>query len=258
MSRVELIGVSKTYAAVTALSETTLTIEPGELVVLLGPSGAGKSTMLRTINGLETPTTGEVRVGGARIDAKSSRAARRSIGMIFQQFNLVGRLNVMTNVLSGRLGHRSTLASLFFLMTAAELAMGERLLARVGLVDKAWERADRLSGGQQQRVGIARALAQEPRVLLADEPVSSLDPETSDEVLALLSEIAKRDGITTIMSLHQVPLARRYARRVIGMNGGEVVFDGPASSLEEGALKRIYDRSTGVDLHDRGVSLAYA
>jgi phosphonate transport system ATP-binding protein len=258
MSRVELIGVSKEYAAVRALAETTLAIEPGDFVVLLGPSGAGKSTMLRTINGLETPTTGEVRVEGTRIDARSSRAARASIGMIFQQFNLVGRLNVMTNVLSGRLGRRSTLASLFFLMSASELALGEQLLARVGLVEKAWERADRLSGGQQQRVGIARALAQQPRVLLADEPVSSLDPDTADEVLALLAEIAKRDGITTIVSLHQVALARRYARRVVGMNRGEVVFDGPASDLDEGALKRIYERSTGADLHERSVSLAYA
>ena len=241
MSRIELGSVSKTYDnGVAALKPVTLDIAAGSFVVLLGPSGAGKSTLLRTLNGLETPTSGEVRIDGEVLCRANLRAMRARIGMVFQQFNLVGRLNVMTNVLCGTLGKRSSLGSLFFLMRRADLELGHAVLARVGLTDKAWERADRLSGGQQQRVGVGRALAQEPAVLLADEPVSSLDPATSREIMDLISDIRRRDGITTIVSLHQVELARRYAERVIGLNDGNVVFDGPVGDLSDDVLRRIY------------------
>ncbi len=241
MSRIEIASVSKTYDnGVAALKPITLDIAAGSFVVLLGPSGAGKSTLLRTLNGLETPSTGEVRIDGEVLCRANLRAMRARIGMVFQQFNLVGRLNVMTNVLCGRLGKRSGLGSLFFLMRRSDLERGHAVLARVGLTDKAWERADRLSGGQQQRVGIGRALAQEPAVLLADEPVSNLDPATSREIMDLISDICRRDGVTTIVSLHQVELARRYADRVIGLNDGNVVFDGPVGDLTEEVLRRIY------------------
>jgi len=241
MSRIEIASVSKTYDnGVAALKPITLDIAAGSFVVLLGPSGAGKSTLLRTLNGLETPSTGEVRIDGEVLCRANLRAMRARIGMVFQQFNLVGRLNVMANVLCGRLGKRSGLGSLFFLMRRSDLERGHAVLARVGLTDKAWERADRLSGGQQQRVGIGRALAQEPAVLLADEPVSNLDPATSREIMDLISDICRRDGVTTIVSLHQVELARRYADRVIGLNDGNVVFDGPVGDLTEEVLRRIY------------------
>ena len=164
--------------------------------------------------------------------------------MVFQRFNLVSRLNVMANVLCGRLGKRSTLASLFYLMRKDDLDVARRALDRVGLIDRAWDRADRLSGGQQQRVGIARALAQEPTIMLADEPVASLDPATSEEILDLLSKIQKQ-GMTMVVSLHQVEYARRYAERIIGLNDGSVVFDGPPEALSDAVLETIYGRQNG-------------
>ncbi|MDP6351069.1 MAG: phosphonate ABC transporter ATP-binding protein [Alphaproteobacteria bacterium] len=248
MSRVELIGVAKTYdGGVAALHPTSLEIAPGSFVVLLGPSGAGKSTLLRTINRLETPSAGEVRIGAEAVGPANLRQLRGRIGMVFQHFNLVGRLNVMTNVLCGRLGKHRGLASLLFLMGRADIDKAHAVLARVGLTDKAWERADRLSGGQQQRVGIARALVQEPALLLADEPVSSVDRATAREIMDLLADICRSDGITTIVSLHQVALARRYGERVIGLNGGRVVFDGPVGGLTEPVLNRIYGEAAAAE-----------
>ncbi len=257
MSRVELIGVAKTYeGGIEALHPTTLDIAPGSFVVLLGPSGAGTSTLLRTINRLETPSAGVVRIAGETVGVANLRRLRSRVGMVFQHFNLVGRLNVMTNVLCGRLGKRPGLASLLFLMGRTDLAKAHEALARVGLTDKAWERADRLSGGQQQRVGIARALVQEPALLLADEPVSSVDRATAREIMDLLADICRSDGITTIVSLHQVALARRYGQRVIGLNGGRVVFDGPVEDLDEEVLNRIYGEDAAAEVRD-GATLAY-
>jgi phosphonate transport system ATP-binding protein len=178
--------------------------------------------------------------------------------MVFQHFNLVDRLSVMTNVLVGRLKHRSWLGSLLYLFRREDLTIAHEALDRVGLVDKCWERADKLSGGQQQRVGIARALAQRPKVILADEPVASLDPVSSEEIMCLLHEICRRDGITLLVNLHQVELARRFADRIVGLNDGKVVFDGSPAQLDKNALFKIYQRE-GQD-HDEQLEsvLAYA
>lgn len=243
MARIELSQVSKCYAnGLLALHPSTLAIEPGQFVTVMGPSGAGKSTLIRTINGLEPVSAGEVRVGGELLTKGNARAIRARVGMVFQQFNLVDRLSVMTNVLTGRLAHRSWVGSVFYLFRQEDLSIAHEALARVGLTSKAWERADKLSGGQQQRVGIARALAQRPHVILADEPVASLDPVTALEIMSLLKEINQRDGITVVVNLHQVDLIRRYADRVIGMNAGRVVFDGTPDNLCSNTLERIYQR----------------
>jgi phosphonate transport system ATP-binding protein len=228
---------------VQAVRGVDLEIESGSFVVILGPSGAGKSTLLRCVNGLETPSAGEITVCGRRVTKGNLRAIRTEVAMVFQHFNLVGRLNVMANVLCGRLGKRTTLGSLFYLLRREDRTIAERALRRVGLVDKAWERADHLSGGQQQRVGIARALAQEPVIVLADEPVASLDPAISGEILNLLREIQRRDGITMVVSLHQVEFARRFAERVIGLNDGKIVFDGDVGDLTDDVLTAIYGRA---------------
>lgn len=239
-----------------ALKGIDLEIQPGSFAVVLGPSGAGKSTLLRLMNGLETPTTGSVRICGESIGRANLRRIRSHVGMVFQQFNLVDRLSVMTNVLTGRLAHRSWLGSVFYLFRKEDMDIAEEALARVGLTDKAWNRADKLSGGQQQRVGIARALAQQPQVILADEPVASLDPVTSEEIMTLLREICERDGITVVVNLHQVDLARRFADRIIGMNGGRIVFDGSPDQLTQPVLRTIYQRE---DIeHDSSLDMALA
>lgn len=241
---IAVAGLAKRFAGgVEALAGVDISVVQGSFVVILGPSGAGKSTLLRCVNGLETPSAGAVSVCGRPVVGRSLRAIRSEVAMVFQRFNLVGRLNVMANVLCGRLGKRSTLGSLFYLMRREDRVAAEGALARVGLTAKAWQRADTLSGGEQQRVGIARALAQEPTIMLADEPVVSLDPATAVEILDLLREIQRRDGITLVMSLHQVEFARRYAERVVGLNRGRVVFDGTPGALSETVLDRIYRRS---------------
>lgn len=241
MSAIELRGVSKRYSnGLLALAPLDLKVEPGAFLSVMGSSGAGKSTLIRLINGLEVATEGQVIVDGIQLDAATLRQVRARVGMIFQQFNLVPRLSVMTNVLTGRLSQRSTLASLLYLFREDDLRAASGALERVGLADKAWERADHLSGGQQQRVGIARALIQNPRVILADEPVASLDPVTAIEIMDLLREINRREGITVVVSLHQIELIRRYADRVIGLNGGVVVFDAPPSDISESVLERVY------------------
>jgi phosphonate transport system ATP-binding protein len=238
---IELAGVGKRYPnGFVALAPLSLAVPAGQFLGVLGASGAGKSTLMRVLNGLAPATSGEVRVGGVTLGPRTQRAIRARTGMIFQQFNLVGRLNVMTNVLTGRLSHRRGLPSLLHLFPRDDHDIAHEALARVGLVEKAWERADRLSGGQQQRVGIARALAQQPNLILADEPVASLDPVTSAEILDLLRAINRRDGITMVVSLHQVDYVRRYADRVIGLHRGELVFDDVPERLDAAALERIY------------------
>lgn len=245
MSAIVIDKVEKTYANGTrAVHGISLNIEPGQFTVILGPSGAGKSTLLRMLNGLETPSRGSVTINGTRLERKTLRQVRREVGMVFQQFNLVGRLNVMTNVLTGRLAYRSWLGSVLHLFRDEDLAIGHEALNRVGLTDKAWIRADQLSGGQQQRVGIARALAQKPRVILADEPVASLDPLASEEVLDLLKGICQNDGISVVANLHQVEYTRRYADRIIGINTGRVVFDGSPEALTDEVVEAIYRRPT--------------
>jgi phosphonate transport system ATP-binding protein len=224
-----------------ALESTTLGFERGAFTVLLGASGAGKSTLLRTLNGLVMPTRGRVEIEGlGALDTRARlRAHRRRTGMIFQQHQLIGRSTVLANVLTGRLGYHPAWRTLLpFSRAERELALDA--IERVGLVAYALGRADQLSGGQQQRVGIARALVQMPSLVLADEPVASLDPATADRVLALLHRICKDDGITAVVSLHQLEFARRYADRIVGLAQGRVVFDGPPTRMRAPDVARIY------------------
>lgn len=242
----EIHDLSVTYGGrIRALKRVSLTFRRGQFTVLLGPSGAGKSTLLRALNGLVAPTSGHVAAEGiGRIrDSASLRALRRRTGMVFQQHQLIGRLTAMANVLTGRLGYHSTLRTLLPLPRADRLIALE-CLDRVGLLDRALTRVDQLSGGQQQRVGIGRALAQQPQIVLADEPVASLDPATAANVLTQLHGICKADGITAVVSLHQVDLARRFADRIVGVAAGEVVYDGDPGALSRPVLERIYGAGT--------------
>jgi len=224
-----------------ALHPTSLDFAEGAFTVLLGPSGAGKSTLLRSLNGLVPLTEGHVETArlGALRTPRAWREHRRATGMVFQQHQLIGRLTAFANVLTGRLGHHGPLRSLLPL-PEAEKRLALDALERVGLLDFALRRADQLSGGQQQRVGIARALAQQPALILADEPVASLDPATAVRVLGLLHEICRQDRLAAIVSLHQVDLARQFADRIIGIGAGRVVFDGPPEALDDAAVQRIY------------------
>lgn len=226
-----------------ALKETSLAFYRGQFTVVLGLSGAGKTSMLRCINALQQPTSGVIvsaAVGAVDSNARI-RAHRRRTAMIFQHHQLLPRFSALHNVLTGRLGHHSTLRSLLPL-PKADIELAYDCLERVGLADKALTRVDNLSGGQFQRVGVARALAQQPDTLLADEPVASLDPSTAVKVLTLLQRVCREDGITAIVSLHQVELATRFADRIIGLAQGAVVFDGPPSEITQRTLDTIYDR----------------
>ena len=243
MAAIQLDKVTKRYGDVTVLSNVSLSIQPGEFVVLLGPSGAGKSTVFRCITALTLPTSGAVSVLGERTDRMSKRElrlARRGIGLIFQQLNLIGRISALKNVLAGRLGYISTWRAIIHRFPQQDRQSALRNLDRVGLLNHAYQRADSLSGGQQQRVAIARALTQESRVILADEPVSSLDPESSETVLDILRGISHERGIGVLCSLHQVELALSFADRIIGLRDGRVVFDGLPAELTQDALDRIY------------------
>ena len=227
---------------VRAVMPTSLTVPKGQFLVLLGPSGAGKSTLLRCMNGLVKHKQGDVTVEGQGSifrDGHTLREHRRQTGMIFQQHHLIGRLTALQNVMLSRVSAHSALRTLFSLPRADRL-LALQSLERVGLLERALDRADELSGGQQQRIGIARAMAQRPQIVLADEPVASLDPATGERVLADLHRICREDGITAIVSLHQIDLARQFADRVVGMANGRVVFDGPAPLLSPTVLDQIY------------------
>src|SRR5438270_6597951 len=233
----------KDYAGgVRALEDVSLEVHDGEFVVLIGLSGSGKSTLLRCINRLVEPTGGRIVLDGTDITAAQGadlRKIRRGIGMIFQQFNLVKRSSVLTNVLTGRLGYVSQWQSLVSHYSEQDYRRALVNVERVGLRDRAHQRADRLSGGQQQRVAIARALMQEPKMMLADEPVASLDPATSHSVLKYLQQI-NRDGMTVICSLHFLSLARTYGTRVIALKGGRLMFDGKPSEIDAARFQSIY------------------
>jgi phosphonate transport system ATP-binding protein len=238
--RTESLAV--TYADGTrALQPINCSFAPGDFVVLLGSSGAGKSTLLRCLNGLVQPTQGRVTVAGLGDIANRQvlRAHRRRTGMVFQQHHLIGRRTVLDNVLLGRLGHHGTWATCLP-WSRAEKEQALAAIDRVGLIDHALRRADQLSGGQQQRVGMARALVQAPQLLLADEPVASLDPATAERLLAQMHEICKTDGLTAIVSLHQLEFARQFADRIVGLAAGAVVFDGAPSTLGSDAVSRLY------------------
>src|SRR5438046_1605301 len=241
---VSIKDLVKTYPSGTrALDGISLAIERGEFVVLIGLSGSGKSTLLRCINRLVDPTSGSVTFDGAdvtRASGRDLRRIRRRIGMIFQQFNLVRRSSVFANVLAGRLGYRSTWRTIASRPTQPDVALAFENLGRVGIADRAYSRADALSGGQQQRVGIARALMQKPELMLADEPVASLDPATSHSVMKYLEEINKKDHITVVCSLHFLSLARRYGTRVVALKAGQVAFDGKPAEIDERRFKEIY------------------
>lgn len=243
---IEFKNTEVTYpGGLRALKGITLDIPKGQFVVVVGLSGAGKSTLIRTINNLVVPSGGEVLVSGASITHASGAELRRmraDIGMIFQTFNLVKRSTVIRNVLSGRLGSANALLSLFGIFSKDDVALAHDCLRRVGIAEKAFVRADALSGGQQQRVGIARALAQDPSVMLADEPVASLDPPTSHAVMSDLKRIAREDGITTLVNLHFIDMAREYADRIIGMRDGQVVYDGSPDEATDAVFEEIYGR----------------
>ncbi|MCB2190913.1 MAG: phosphonate ABC transporter ATP-binding protein [Deltaproteobacteria bacterium] len=227
------------------LHPLSIEFHPGQFTVLIGTSGAGKSTLLRCLNFLNRPSTGTVKVEGLGClgSGTSLRRHRRRTAMVFQQHQLIGRHSALKNALVGRLGYHHPLRGLAPL-PRADQRLALECLERVGLLDKAFERVDKLSGGQQQRVGIARALVQKPRIILADEPVASLDPATSDNILSLLHRICVEDGILAIVSLHQVELARRYADRVLALAGGRLVFDGPPRNLCSETLEDIYNCTT--------------
>ena len=228
---------------VLALKDVSFTVEKGEFLVVIGLSGSGKSTLLRCINRLVEPTSGRIFIGGVevtRLSAREMRKMRRKIGMIFQQFNLIKRATVMTNVLTGRLGYNPTWRTLLGLFPKEDRELALKNLERVGLSDKAYVRADELSGGQQQRVGIARALMQEPELLLADEPVSALDPATSHSVMQYLEQMNREDGVTVLASLHFLSLARRYGTRIIALKDGQLVFEGPPEAIDDTKFKEIY------------------
>jgi phosphonate transport system ATP-binding protein len=240
----EIRDLVKVYPGGTrALDGISLDVRRGEFVVLLGLSGSGKSTLLRCINRLVEPTSGRVIFSDTDVTlaaGKDLRRIRRRIGMIFQQFNLVKRSSVFANVLAGRLGYRSPWRTIASRPSREDVALAFENLERVGILEKAYVRADALSGGQQQRVGIARALMQQPELMLADEPVASLDPATSHSVLRYLEEINKTDGITVVCSLHFLSLARRYGTRVLALKAGRVAFDGRPVEIDERRFKEIY------------------
>ncbi len=236
--------VSKIYAGGTrAVHDVSLKIEAGEFAVILGKSGAGKSTLLRCINRLVAPTSGKIFFDGQEVtalDGKRLRALRQKIGMIFQNYNLVPRLSVQTNVLTGALGRTPAWSALANYFAQEEIAAAQHNLERLEIGGKAGQRADRLSGGQQQRVGIARALMQRPKLILADEPVASLDPATSRTILDILRRINQEDGVTVLCNLHLPELAREYGQRIIAMKAGEIAYDGPPEGLTPKVVDDLY------------------
>ena len=237
-------NLDKTYTrGKPVLRGITLEVGSSGITAIIGPSGTGKSTLIRCINRLVEPTSGEIFFENqdlVKLDRSALRLARRRIGMVFQEYNLVERLTVMENLLCGRLGYVAPWKAWLRKYPQADIDRAFSLLDTVGLAGFANQRADSLSGGQRQRVGIARALMQEPRLLLADEPTSSLDPKTSVEIMELISAMGRANGIPVMINMHDVELAKRFADRIIGMSGGEVVYDGGPQGLGEDMLKTIY------------------
>ena len=241
---IEVRGLSKEYRrGVPVLSDVSIAFPDRGITAVIGPSGTGKSTLIRCINRLVEPTAGEILFHGkdiTRLRRRELREMRRRIGMVFQEYNLVERLTVMENVLSGRLGYVTPFKAWLRKYPQTDINAAFDLLDTVGLEAHANQRADALSGGQRQRVGIARAVMQQPELLLADEPTSSLDPKTSVEIMELLASIAKSRNIPVILNIHNVPLAKRFAGHIIGMAGGKVVYNGPPEGLSDGYLIQIY------------------
>lgn len=243
---ISLTDVSVTYPNGTrALKNISVTIAAGEMVSIVGLSGSGKSTLIRTINGLVPTTKGSVVVGGhdvTRLKGRDLRDLRGHIGMIFQAFNLADRTSVMNNVLVGRFAHTPTWRTVLGLMPKSDRELALAALDSMGMLDKVWARAGALSGGQKQRVAIARALTQQPSIMLADEPVASLDPPTAHAVMSDLGRINAERNLTVLINIHMMDLARQYARRIIGLRSGELVYDGPASEATDTVFEEIYGR----------------
>jgi phosphonate transport system ATP-binding protein len=236
--------LNKTYEnGTSALREVSFSVEPGEFVVVLGKSGSGKSTLMRCINRLVEPTSGHIYLDEEEITGASPRrlrALRKKIGMIFQQYNLIPRYSVQSNALMGRLAGISSIASMMNWFPREDVERSHQVLDRLGLADKYYDRSEELSGGQQQRVGLARALMQGPELILADEPVSSLDPVTSLQIMELLAEFNNKEGVTVLCNLHLPVLARQFGSRILALNEGRIVYDGPAGDLSEEELNSLY------------------
>jgi phosphonate transport system ATP-binding protein len=245
MRTLEIIDLKAKYnrSGPEILKGISLSLDPDDFLAIIGPSGAGKSTLTRCINRLVEPTSGDVIFNGVNVtqlNQRELRKIRRNIGMIFQEFNLVERMSVMDNVLSGRLGYTGTFRSLFRIYPKSDIRKALELLERVGLSDFVDKRADELSGGQRQRVGIARALIQDPKLLLVDEPTSSLDPKISKEIMGIIKKMSKEDGVPALCNIHDVNLALEFSNRVIGLQGGVKMFDGPTKSVDKKVLEEIY------------------
>ena len=235
MSRITVDGLTKRFGETVALDDVSFDIPEGEFVIVLGVSGSGKSTLLRCMNGLETPTDGEIRIGDTPVTEP-----RPNIAMIFQQHNIIEQMNAYSNALTGSLNRNTFVDSLFQRQSEADKLQALDALETVGLLDEAQQNAQQMSGGQQQRVGIARALVQDPTVLLADEPVASLDPGSSQQVMGYLRTAAAERGLTAVISLHQVNLARKFGERFIGLRNGQKVFDGYRDEFDMDVIDQIY------------------
>ncbi|ABY36188.1 MAG TPA: phosphonate ABC transporter ATP-binding protein [Chloroflexus aurantiacus] len=258
MPLLEADAVTKRYGTETlALNEITFAVQPGEFVAIIGPSGAGKSTLLRCINRLIDITSGDIRFDGVsvpKLRGQALRHHRTQIGMIFQHYNLVNRLSVLENVLHGRLGYKNTIQGILGLYSEQEKREAVRILEMLGLEEQMYKRCDQLSGGQKQRVGIARALVQQPRMLLCDEPIASLDPSSAKIIMDTLREINRTLGITVLVNLHQVDVALHYAERIIGINRGKILYDGVPQALSNAQIYQIYGSEAGeliLDLKER-------
>jgi phosphonate transport system ATP-binding protein len=237
----EINNLKKTFEnGSPALKGVDLKINKGEFVSILGPSGSGKTTLLRTINGLETSTGGEIYFNNKKVNNNNISEVQKKTGMIFQEFNLVNNLSAINNVLTGLLNTSNKFLSLFYLFSKEQKIEALRSLETVGLLEKSYSRSDELSGGQRQRVGIARAIIKNPLLLLADEPVASLDPKSSNLILSLLKKINQEFGTTILCNLHQVDLAKKYSDRLVGLMDGKIIFDEKSSNINETYLKKIY------------------
>lgn len=257
MTILKVSELSKEYQGGTkALTDVNFSVKEGEFVSIIGPSGAGKSTLLRCINKMIDATEGEVNFDGVSVNnlkKKDLRKYRTKIGMIFQHYNLVNRLSVIENVLHGRLGYKSTIAGVIGLYDEQEKRQAFELINKLGLQEQVYKRCDQLSGGQKQRVGIARALIQNPKMILCDEPIASLDPNASKIIMDHLKNINVQMGITCIFNLHQVDVAVHYSDRIIGINGGKIIFDGIPKELTSDKIHEIYGTETGDLITDYAV-----
>ena len=248
MALLEVKSLSKYYGDTAALSDVSFDVKKGEFVAVIGPSGSGKTTLIRCINKLIPASDGRIifdKENILNLRGNALRKTRAKIGMIFQHYNLVERLSVIENVLHGRLGYKSSLEGMFGFYSEAEKEKAFEILKLLGLEDYVYRRCDQLSGGQMQRVGIARALVQDPRMILCDEPISSLDPSSSKIIMDYLKKIQNEFGITVIVNLHQVDVAKKYAKRILGFNGGHLVFDDVPDELSKKKIYKIYGTEAG-------------